>query len=129
MSGEELVQYVEAWLEKAPSVKIPVSGGSMLPFIMPTDMVVLQKKSTYEVDDIVLATSDHGVVLHAVVREDFLMGTANLQQRERAQKIVGCVTQVIREEKVIDINRKWKFKMQIWRKLLPIRRILIRIWR
>lgn len=97
-------------------------------FVMAGDVVVLERRASYETDDIVLAMTDHGVMLHAMMPDGRVMGTANVQRRERVVMVAGKVTSVERGGKVRSTEgRGWRMMMAAWRVCLPVRRVLMKI--
>lgn len=67
LEAEEMLDAVCSELEQGRRVSLRASGGSMRPFVMAGDVVVLERRASYETDDIVLAMTDHGVMLHAMM--------------------------------------------------------------
>lgn len=121
-------------LQSGHSVTMRAKGNSMFPFIRSErDSVVLERKQEIAVGSIVLARLQNGsYVLHRVYRLEkeavVLMGDGNLYATERCHRneVVGVVTQIIRDGRQVDcISRKERFKAWGWRKLLPIRRVLL----
>ena len=104
----------------------------MLPFIREgVDRVVLRKKDSFEIGDIVLARFDGRYLLHRIVALDgdavTLMGDGNLrgQEKGRTDEIVGTVSAIIRP----DGRRHAPGKGRLWRALKPVRRYLLAIYR
>lgn len=142
LSGEQLFSEVREQLSRGSRVRIPVKGGSMLPFIVEgkdtvdisglgTDGLTLGK------GDIVLARTDRGIVLHRVIgiAPDgvlTLMGDGNLRQTESCLEsdVAGVVTGIWRKGKCRDPrSTSARMKSAIWTALLPLRRILLGVWR
>ncbi len=118
-------------LAEGHEVVVVPKGRSMLPFIRgDEDKVVLNSPKGLKVGNIVLAHFGGKFVLHRIIAIDddrvTLMGDGNLQGTEQggAEEVVGIVTCIItstgRHRKP---TRGW-----IWRKLLPIRKYLLKIY-
>lgn len=136
-----LFKEVERILAGGQSVKLKVTGNSMLPFIVGgRDCVLIQQHSGIEalqVGQIVLAhLPDRRYVLHRIVRicgtEITLMGDGNLRGTEccRFSDIMGVVTKIIRNGRYVNCDTKLeRYKAELWGRLLPIRRYLLYIYR
>ena len=127
-----LLGEVERMIGEGHEVVIVPKGRSMLPFIHDEiDKVVLTKPSGLRVGDIVLACFDGRYVLHRIIAIDgelvTLMGDGNLQGKERgpANKVIGVVTEIITPKG----RHKKPTKGWLWRKLLPVRKYLLKIYR
>lgn len=138
VANEELLPEVVKLLSEGNSVIIKAKGNSMLPFIVgDRDSVVLQKKDTYAIGDIVLAEITPKLfVLHRIIQikdnKITLMGDGNFSVREGCIKenVCGHAIAIIHNEKQIDCNSKGeKRKARIWAKLLPVRHYLLAIYR
>lgn len=127
-----LLGEVAAVLQEGREAVILPTGKSMLPFIREgVDRVVLRKKDSFEIGDIVLARFDGRYLLHRIVALDgdavTLMGDGNLrgQEKGRTDEIVGTVSAIIRP----DGRRHAPGKGRLWRALKPVRRYLLAIYR
>ena len=127
-----LFEEVAAVLQEGREAVILPTGKSMRPFIREgVDRVVLRKKDSFEIGDIVLAHFGGRYILHRIVALDgdavTLMGDGNLkgQEKGRTDGIVGTVTAVIRP----DGRRRVPGKGRLWRALKPVRRYLLAIYR
>lgn len=115
-------------LDEGREVCFTPKGNSMLPFIRgDRDSVTLKKVDRVNIGDIVLANlPDKRYVMHRVITQKddnvTLMGDGNLVGTElcRPQDIIGTV---------IMINGHKPAKGTLWRRLLPIRRYLLAIYR
>lgn len=130
-----LLGEVDRLLAEGRDVVLIPKGRSMLPFIRGgTDKVLLRKPSAnaLSVGDIVLARMDAGqYVMHRIIaihdEKVTLMGDGNLQgteeveRKEIAGKVLEIITPTGRHRKPA---RGW-----LWRKLLPIRKYLLKIYR
>ncbi|MBO7249102.1 MAG: S24/S26 family peptidase [Bacteroidales bacterium] len=129
---------VESHLSEGRSVVIPVKGYSMLPFIRDgRDSVELVRCEGLKVGDIALAKLGNGhFVLHRVWEIDgekvVLMGDGNIAGKEicRCTDIIGIASKIFRGKRVIDCtSAPYLRNVKIWRKLLPIRRYILAIYR
>jgi hypothetical protein len=129
---------VESHLREGKSVVIPVKGYSMLPFIRDgRDSVELCSKVELEVGDIALARLGNGhFVLHRIWEIEgervILMGDGNISGKEVCSRgdIIGVASKIFRGKKVIDCtSAAYVRNVKIWRRLLPIRRYILAIYR
>lgn len=130
---------VEKHLSEGKSVMFPVKGYSMLPFIRNgEDSVQLSRKDGIEVGDIALAHLSNGTyVLHRVweIKGDkvILMGDGNISGKEICHigDILGVAQKIMkRGGKVIECtDPSYLKKVKLWRRLLPIRRYILAIYR
>ena len=108
---------VSQMLREGKPYAIYVKGYSMRPFIEHTrDRVFLEKRDSYSVGDAVLA----------------LQGDGNLKQVEHCleQDVSGVVTQYIRPHRTIPADDpKLVRRIRLWRRLRPIRRYLLFIYK
>ena len=132
LPNEIMLDEVIRLLDENREVVIKPKGWSMLPFIRgEVDSVKLTKPNTLQVGDIVLANIKGKYVLHriyAINGENVtLMGDGNLQGVERGTKadIKGIVIEIITPAGKI----KKPTRGTLWRKLLPIRKYLLKIYR
>lgn len=120
-------------------VVVRVKGNSMLPFLRNgRDSAELDKVSEPKCGDIVLAYVDNSrFVLHRIVGMDgdkvVLMGDGNIKGCEycRVTDIKAKAVTIIKENgKKIDCTSASHLKKaRLWRKLLPIRRYLLAIYK
>lgn len=141
LNNAQFFEEIDRMLQNGHSVTMRAKGNSMFPFIRDErDSVVLQRKSEIAVGSIVLARLQNGsYVLHRVYRlekeELVLMGDGNLYATERCRRneVVGVAVNILRDGRQVDCtSRKELFKAWVWRKLLPMRRVLLfvgRRWR
>lgn len=131
--NEILLPEVSRLLEEGKEVIICTKGSSMLPYIRgEKDSVKLMKKNGVREGDIVLAEAAPGrFVLHRVysvgAEEITLMGDGNLRGREicRPEDIKGVVAEIIGP----DGSPRRLTRGRCWKALLPVRRILLAIYR
>lgn len=132
LPNDILLDEVARLLSEGRDVVMTPKGRSMLPFIRgEVDCVVLRQLPKVEVGDIVLAHFGDRYVLHRVIaveEEDVvLMGDGNLQgvERGKASEVCGTVIEIVRQN-----GKHCKpSKGRLWRKLLPIRKYLLKIYR
>jgi len=139
LSKDVLLPEVAKLLQEGEVVKLKVEGRSMLPFIKEgTDCIVLKKGSGEpRVGDIVFARVDDGRYLfHRVIGLDGdtveLMGDGNWRGTERCglNDIFGYVTSIRRGDRIIDcVSAVERMKAALWRRLRPVRRQLLWIYR
>ena len=129
---------VSKMLSEGKSYAIYVKGYSMRPFIEHTrDRVFLEKRDTYEVGDAVLAQIAPGhYVLHRIIEKQgdnlTLQGDGNIGQVEYCKEgdVSGVVTQYIRPRRTIPADdKKLVRRIRLWRKLRPIRRYLLFVYK
>lgn len=139
LPNEPLLDEVTSILDEGRHVTISTSGNSMLPFIHGgRDSVELVRDGVVNVNDAVLAKIDNGrYVLHRIIRIDgddvTLMGDGNVRGTEhcRIGNISGRVLFIVRKNgKRIDCSAPaFARKVRIWRRLLPLRRYLLAVYR
>ena len=127
-----MLDEVSQLLSEGREVVMVPKGNSMRPFIRgEVDSVRLQQPKELKVGDIVLARYNGHYVLHRIIAIDgdkvTLMGDGNLQGVEEVQKsdVSGAVVEIIAP----DGERRKPSNGHIWRKLLPIRKYLLKIYR
>lgn len=123
---------VSRLLHEGREVVMTPKGNSMRPFIRgQVDNVRLQPIEVLKVGDIVLARYNGRYVLHRIIAiagdQVTLMGDGNLQGVEQVLKsdVTGVVVEIITPEG----ERRKPSSGRIWRKLLPIRKYLLKIYR
>ena len=134
LPNEVFLGEVERMLAAGRDVVLVPKGRSMLPFIRgEVDKVLLQKASPSQlkVGDIVLAHVEERYVMHRIIAlkgdQVTLMGDGNLRGTELAMRneVVGVVAEIITPEgRHRKPTRGW-----LWRRLLPIRKYLLKIYR
>ena len=121
------------------SVTLPVSGNSMLPFIIGgRESVILRKPAELKVGDIVLAWVDnYRYVVHRIIHFDgdsvILMGDGNIKGTERCKlaDVKANATHVVgADEKMHYLYTPRRCRAaKLWWHLRPIRRYLLAIYR
>ena len=123
-------------LSQGKKVKLRAKGNSMRPFIHGNeDILLLTPASAFHKGDIVLAHIDgKKYVIHRIIKlrgdKITLMGDGNLYETEECLRsnIYGKVESVIRKGKENKIMSPYTIlKANIWRNLLPIRRVKTKI--
>lgn len=126
-------------VDEGLAVTLPVKGRSMLPFILGgRDSVVLTRPDDIREGDVVLARIDgRRFVLHRVIEVAdgciVLMGDGNLRGRERCplQEVLARADEVVGADGVhrrLDSPRQRRLA-RLWRRLLPVRRWLLAIYK
>ena len=118
-------------LKEGKVVAIVPRGISMLPFIEGgEDQVFLLKKEKVEVGDIVLVNYRGRHLLHRIYAIDgeqiTLMGDGNLEGTEQVTigEVMGTVVEIVHHGRRRKPSKAW-----LWRKLLPVRRLLLKLHR
>lgn len=132
LPNDVLLSRAEAFLNEGREVVIRAKGNSMLPFIHgDRDSVVLKKCDEFAVGDIVLVRLPGRYVMHRIISisQDIfvMMGDGNVTGTEvfRRGDVLGKVIWIVRED-----GRYIKpGNGRLWRKLLPIRRYLLAVYR
>lgn len=134
----ELIPAIGKLIEEGQEVIFKPKGVSMLPFIRGgRDSVLLRKADGLKAGDIALAEISEGrYVLHRIetIEDEMivLMGDGNLVGRERCRKedVMAIAVKIIKENKEIDCQSPRHMRMaEIWKRLLPVRRYLLAIYR
>lgn len=139
LPNEILMGEVERLLSQGTTVTIMTKGNSMLPFIVgERDSVILKPYGEPCVGDIALAHLDNGAyVLHRIIGISdsgviTLMGDGNIRGTEHchASKLCGKAITVIRKGRKCNPDSKsWIFMFRLWRKMLPLRRYILAVYR
>ena len=139
MACDNIIEETIRLVNEGVTVTLPVTGWSMLPFIVgERDCVVLQKPAQTKVGDVVLAwVDDCKYVVHRVVRIDgedvFLMGDGNLIAIEHcsAADVKALATYVVDSSaKRHYLYGRWRrLAVKLWYWLLPIRKYLLAIYK
>ena len=125
-------------LKKGGEVKLPVKGISMYPLIYSgRDYVIIKQTDNYKKYDIVFYTRDDGsYILHRIVgkgKDGYKLAGDFETQKEpgvKADKILGRVYTVLRGKRVINVESKgYKFYSRLWVWLMPLRPMMISMYR
>lgn len=140
LPNDLLIPEVAEFIRQGRTVTLTARGNSMNPFIVDRrDRVVLSPCTDAQLQPgaVVLAlTSDRRYVLHRIVRrqgdELTLLGDGNLRQTERTDtgRVIGLLTAVIRKGRTYPTDgAAWLRYSRWWRRLTPVRRWLLAIYR
>lgn len=139
LHNAEFLPEVVSLLEQGHTVTLPLRGISMRPFLEDgRDKALLVKAERPEVDDAVLAEiSPQTYVLHRVWAIDgdavTLLGDGNLSPEHcRLSDVKGVVVAFYRKGRTQadrTDGRKWLAYSWLWRRLRPVRRYLLAIYR
>ena len=139
LPNDKLLPLVRQFVAKGETAIISVKGYSMRPFLEHLrDRVKLAPWTTLEVGDAVLAEIAPGqFVLHRIIEKDgeqlTLMGDGNIQGTEHCtvNDVCGVVTEYLRPggHVLLASDPALIRKIKCWRRLLPIRRLLLFIYK
>lgn len=139
VSDDQIIGDAVRLVQEGMAVTMLVKGRSMLPFILGgQESAVLTQPGEIKTGDVVLARiDDRRYVLHRVMEVSadrvVLMGDGNIRGQEvcrpedvlaRADEIVGADG----KHRRLDTPRQ-KRRARIWRRLLPVRRWLLAIYK
>lgn len=125
-------------LDDGTTVTLRARGRSMFPFIVEgRDCVVLSRCRRVAIGDIVLARlPEQGFVLHRVYGLEgdrlLLMGDGNLRATEqcRRDEVLATAVRILRNGRSISCDsRSERWRAALWRRLLPLRRVLLALCR
>lgn len=139
LKNAEFLPLAVSYLETKDSVKIPLKGFSMRPFLeSERDYALLAKPHAPVIYEPVLALlPDERWVLHRIVRIEgeniTLLGDGNLSPEHcKTSDIKASIIGFYRKKRTtldrID-GRKWKLYSKIWVPLLPVRRWLLMFYK
>ena len=139
MTDNEIIEEACRLVREGVNVTLPVTGQSMLPFIIGgKESVILRRPGVIDVGDVVLAWVDgNRYVIHRIIRIDgdriTLMGDGNVGVTEHCLlgDIKARVTHVVSaDNKKRDLYSRWRVRAaKLWYWLRPIRRYLLAIYR
>lgn len=139
MNDNGFIEEAVRLVQKGVTVTFPVTGQSMLPFIIGgKESVILHAPGPTAVGDVVLARVDgNGYVVHRIINIDgdrvTLMGDGNVRGTEHCllKDIKARVTHVVSaDNKKRDLYSRWRVRAaKLWYWLRPIRRYLLAIYR
>lgn len=139
MNDNDVIAEAVRLVQKGVAVTFPVTGQSMLPFIIGgKESVILHAPGLTAVGDVVLARVDgNGYVVHRIINIDgdrvTLMGDGNVRGTEHCllKDIKARVTHVVSaDNKKRDLYSRWRVRAaKLWYWLRPIRRYLLAIYR
>ena len=139
MTDDYIIEEAIRLVDDGVSVTLPVSGRSMLPFIIGgRESVILQRPGTLKVGDVVLAWVEKSrYVVHRIILFDgenvILMGDGNLVGTERCTlgDVKALATHVVgSDDRPRYLYSPWrKVAARVWWHLRPVRRYLLAIYR
>ena len=138
MKDNDIIEEAVRLVQEGVTVTFPVTGQSMLPFIIGgKESVILHAPGLTAVGDVVLAWVDgNRYVVHRIINIDgdrvTLMGDGNLTTEHCAlSDIKARVTHVVSaDNKKRDLYSRWRVRAaRLWYWLRPIRRYLLAIYR
>lgn len=140
LPNEPLLGHVAELVSKGHNVTIRVRGNSMNPFFIDRrDEVILSPFTDRDikVGAVILARDERDrIVFHRIIRikgdDIVMMGDGNVRGVEHTNinRVLGLLTGGIRNGKAVDCTGfAWRFFSIIWRFLLPMRRLLLAVWR
>ena len=138
MNDNGFIEEALRLVQKGVTVTFPVTGQSMLPFIIGgKESVILHRPGLIDVGDVVLAWVDgNRYVVHRIIKLDYdrvtLMGDGNLTTEHCALgDIKARVTHVVSaDNKKRDLYSRWRVRAaKLWYWLRPVRRYLLAIYR
>lgn len=139
LPNDKLLPLVRQYVSKGETAIISVKGYSMRPFLEhQRDRVKLSPWQNLQVGDAVLAEVAPGhFVLHRIIKVDgqqlTLMGDGNLRGTEHCTTadVCGVVVEYLRPNGhvLLASDPKLQRRIRCWRRLLPIRRWLLFIYR
>ena len=138
LPNAEFLPHLCRLIDEGHKVSLRIKGNSMRPFLEnERDIVVLAGASEYRTGDVVLAEIRKGCyVLHRIesIEGDTvnLRGDGNIKSTEtcKISDIRAIAAAFIRKGKTIPTGSTiWRVYSKCWSRLLPIRRILLAIYR
>ena len=139
MNDNGFIEEALRLVQKGVTVTFPVTGQSMLPFIIGgKESVILHRPGLIDVGDVVLAWVDgNRYVVHRIIKLDYdrvtLMGDGNVAVTEhcRLNDIKARVTHVVdAKDRTHYLYNRWRMLgAKVWYWLRPIRRYLLAIYR
>ena len=139
LKDNRIIQEAIKLVQEGICVTLPVDGRSMLPFIIGgRDSVLLEKPSKAKIGDVVLAwVEDCRYVVHRIIAingdEVTLMGDGNIRGTEkcRLDDIKATVNYVVdgKGKRKYIYAKKYRWGSYVWKKLRPVRRYLLAIYK
>jgi len=139
MNDNDVIEEAVRLVQKGVTVTFPVTGQSMLPFIIGgKESVILYAPGLTAVGDVVLAWVDgNRYVVHRIINIDgdrvTLMGDGNVRGTEHCllKDVKARVTHVVSaDNKKRDLYGRWRVRAaKLWYWLRPIRRYLLAIYK
>lgn len=138
LPNDILLGEVSRLVEGGETVTLMAKGFSMLPFIVGgRDSVVLERPGELNTGMIVLAyVMGNRYVLHRIIALDgdkvTLMGDGNLKGVEmcRREDVKAVATKIVRPSGEVDcFGKSHQRKAELWKRLLPVRRWILAVYR
>ena len=139
MNDNGVIEEAVRLVQEEVTVTFPVTGQSMLPFIIGgKESVILHAPGLTAVGDVVVARVDgNRYVVHRIINIDgdrvTLMGDGNVRGTEHCllKDVKARVTHVVSaDNKKRDLYSRWRVRAaKLWYWLRPIRRYLLAIYR
>ena len=139
MNDNGFIEEALRLVQEGVTVTFPVTGQSMLPFIIGgKESVILRRPGVIGVGDVVLAWVDgNRYVVHRIIKLDYdrvtLMGDGNVRGTEHCllKDVKARVTHVVdAKDKTHYLYNRWRMLgAKVWYWLRPIRRYLLAIYR
>ena len=139
MNDNGFIEEALRLVQKGVTVTFPVTGQSMLPFIIGgKESVILHAPGLTAVGDVVVARVDgNRYVVHRIINIDgdrvTLMGDGNVKGTEHCllKDVKARVTHVVSaDNKKRDLYSRWRVRAaKLWYWLRPIRRYLLAIYK
>lgn len=134
----ELLPIIEETLASGGTVKLPITGTSMLPLLRAgRDTVTLSPVTgdLQKFDIPFYRRRDGAFVLHRIVActadNTYTLCGDNqwvLEEGIRAAQIIGVVSEITRNGKTFSVNsKKYKRYVRIWHWLLPVRKYIVKL--
>lgn len=134
----ELLPVIEETLAAGGTVKLPITGTSMLPLLRAgRDTVTLSPVTgdLQKFDIPFYRRRDGAFVLHRIVActadNTYTLCGDNqwvLEEGIRAAQIIGVVSEITRNGKTFSVNsKKYKRYVRIWHRLLPVRKYIVKL--
>lgn len=134
----EILPIMEETLRSGGTVRLPITGTSMLPLLYASRDTVTLKRSEKPLEKFDLPLyrrTDGTFVLHRVVgvQKDgsYTMCGDNqwvLEPGIQHEQIIGIVTHITRKGKTFSVSaKKYRFYVRVWQMLFPVRKFLVRI--
>ena len=139
VTDQQIISDAVSLVNEGMAVTMLVKGRSMLPFILGgLESVVLTRPGEIREGDVVLARIDgQRYVLHRVLSVSpdrvVLMGDGNIRGQEvcRPQDVLARADEVVGEDgshRRLD-TPKMKRRARLWRRLLPVRRWILAVYK
>ena len=139
MTDNEIIEEACRLVREGVNVTLPVTGQSMLPFIIGgKESVILHRPGLIDVGDVVLAWVDGSrYVVHRIIKLDYdrvtLMGDGNVKGTEHCllKDVKARVTHVVdAKDRTHYLYNRWRMLgAKVWYLLRPIRRYILAIYR